>query len=144
MLKPLDPQLIFIVDPGTVNQPQGCVSFALSLLGDEPGKLGNGTMASVTFRAEEVGASNVTISDCILVGPYSQVDHTIICNGVVEVVLPDLNHDGKVDGSDLILVVNSFGSYLGHERWNPACDFNQDLKINILDIEVVARAFGET
>jgi len=57
-LAPLDPSLIFVVDKGTINQSLSRVTFAASLLGEEPGKVGNGTIATVTFkiiRAPSVG-----------------------------------------------------------------------------------------
>lgn len=45
----VSPDNLFIVDLGTPNQTEGTVSFAAVLTSPEPGKTGNGTLASVTF-----------------------------------------------------------------------------------------------
>ena len=36
----------------------------------------------------------------------------------------DLNGDGKVDVSDLVIFQSTSGSKAGDANWNPACDFN--------------------
>jgi len=147
-LKPsLKPTYIFIVDPGTINQSQGYVSFAVTLLAPEPGKTGNGTLATVTFRAQETGGSNLTILSPILVppacGPWMPEEYDVF-GGFVEVTLPDLNNDRKVDVSDLAIIAKAFGSYPNHKRWNPICDVNRDSEINIIDMVVTAKSFGKT
>lgn len=45
----LSPSNILIVDPGTINQTEGTVSFAALLISPEPGKTGSGTLANITF-----------------------------------------------------------------------------------------------
>jgi hypothetical protein len=54
----------------------------------------------------------------------------------------DLNHDGKVDIRDIIIVARAYGSYKGHPRYHPRLDFNHDKRINIFDIVTIARYFG--
>jgi hypothetical protein len=56
----------------------------------------------------------------------------------------DLNGDGKIDGKDIAVVAQAFGSYPGHPRWNPQADLNQDDKIEGKDIALVGRNFGKT
>jgi len=46
----------------------------------------------------------------------------------------DVNGDGKVDDSDLLLLSNAYGSSLTSPNWNPDCDFNRDIIINALDL----------
>ena len=58
--------------------------------------------------------------------------------------IADINHDGSVDIYDLFNVTLAFGSYPGHPRWNPNCDLNNDLRIDLKDIWIVARNFGWT
>lgn len=55
----------------------------------------------------------------------------------------DINDDGKVDLRDVYTVAKAFGSYEGHERWNPAADLNGDGKIDLRDIYTVAKNFGK-
>ena len=46
--------------------------------------------------------------------------------------------------SDIITVVEAFGSTPSDPNWNPDADMNQDGIINILDILAIAVHFGET
>jgi hypothetical protein len=59
----------------------------------------------------------------------------------------DLNHDGKVDGRDIVVVARSFGAYPGCSApliWNPICDINGDGKVDGRDVSVVCRDFGQS
>ncbi|MEM3731650.1 MAG: dockerin type I domain-containing protein [Candidatus Bathyarchaeia archaeon] len=85
------PTNIFIVDPGTINQEQGYVSFAATLLSPEEGKTGGGTMAEVTLKITKAPAAgeNLTcpleLKDVILVNPEATEipkDQYEIVNGV--------------------------------------------------------------
>lgn len=69
-LKPsLSSTNIFWVDTGTINQSRGFVSFAVTLLGAEEGKLGSGRLVTVTFKGLAVGDSVLQLpsADLILV-----------------------------------------------------------------------------
>ncbi len=55
----------------------------------------------------------------------------------------DLNNDGIVDMQDIGQVVAAFGSYPGHQRWNPLTDLDGNGKTNMKDIGMIARHFGE-
>jgi len=68
-MTPTDPTKIFIVDPGTINNTLGRVSFALTLLAPEGGKTGTGILCKVTFQGKAVGVSPLTFTDVILVDP---------------------------------------------------------------------------
>jgi thermitase len=56
----------------------------------------------------------------------------------------DVNHDGKIDILDVSRVARSFQCRPGDERWNPAVDFDGNGVINIVDISIVAKAYGKT
>jgi hypothetical protein len=56
----------------------------------------------------------------------------------------DPNIDGKVDMTDITIAVQAFGSYPGHPRWNPITDENEDNKISIYDIVLIALNLGKT
>ena len=67
-----------------------------------------------------------------------------LTDGKVKVrILGDINGDGKVDIKDIRAVAKAFGSYPGHERWNPDLDFSNDGKIDMRDIRMVSKHFGE-
>ncbi len=57
-------------------------------------------------------------------------------------VVGDVNGDGKVDITDLVLVARSFGAAQGSLNWNPAADLNNDGVINISDLTIVGASFG--
>jgi hypothetical protein len=89
---------------------------------------------------------NVTGSDGIGDTTYSidanNTDHYPLM--YLWVVIPgDVNQDGRVDMADVTLVVNAFGSYPGHPRWNPACDFNGSGKVDLADLVIVLMNFGK-
>lgn len=56
----------------------------------------------------------------------------------------DVNKNMKVDIFDVAVIAKAFGSYPGHERWNPVTDINQDSKVDIKDIALTASNFGKT
>jgi len=64
-LKPSNPILIFSLGP-SINQTTGIVSFVVSLMGEEVGKTGSGTLATMTFTGLAVGTANLTIQNLIL------------------------------------------------------------------------------
>jgi hypothetical protein len=67
----------------------------------------------------------------------------LIAGGFALAADTDINDDGKVDIEDLVTVALAFGSYEGHERWNPDADLNDDGKVDIDDVVLVAKDFGK-
>jgi hypothetical protein len=59
-------------------------------------------------------------------------------------ILGDINGDDKVDIQDVAQGAAAFGSYPGHERWDPEADLNKDDKVDIQDVAMVASNFGRT
>jgi hypothetical protein len=144
-LTPSVPGQVFIHGP-IINQTEGSIWAGASLLVDEEGKVGGGVLLTITLKAKTLGNSTLTIPHTVLTRPdglWRSADYVVL-DGLVEVVLPDFNNDGKVDTSDLTIIRDAFGSTPGQRRWNPACDVNKDSKINILDIAVTAKAYGKT
>lgn len=54
----------------------------------------------------------------------------------------DLNHDGKVDILDIMMVANAYGSHKGQPNYRAKLDFNHDKIINIFDVVMIAQYFG--
>jgi hypothetical protein len=52
------------------------------------------------------------------------------------------NIDCQVDMRDVGRAARAFGSFPGHDRWDPCCDINDDFKVDMRDIGGVARRFG--
>jgi parallel beta-helix repeat protein len=80
------------------------------------------------------------IGDSAYVVNASEVDHYPLMKAYVPSVA-DLNDDGKVDGKDIAIVAQAFGSRLSHRRWNWRADMNNDNKIDGLDLVVIAKSF---
>jgi hypothetical protein len=75
---------------------------------------------------------------------YNTTNNVYIDGNIKVKILGDINGDGKVDIMDVLVVAKAFGSYPGHERWNPEADLNMDNKIDIKDIFLVAKNYGKT
>lgn len=56
---------------------------------------------------------------------------------------PDINGDNKVNMDDLQTVMEAFGSFPTHPRWNLLADLNFDGKVDLRDIDIVLRYFGQ-
>ncbi|UCC95255.1 MAG: right-handed parallel beta-helix repeat-containing protein [Candidatus Omnitrophota bacterium] len=54
----------------------------------------------------------------------------------------DVNNDGKVDITDLVIVAQAFGSQPGDSNWDSRADLNNDNVVDIDDLVVVAQNFG--
>jgi PKD repeat protein len=55
----------------------------------------------------------------------------------------DVNGDGKIDLKDVYRVAKAYGSFPGHPKWDPACDFNKDDKVDLKDYYPVCKHYGE-
>jgi hypothetical protein len=65
-------------------------------------------------------------------------------NDYGQLVLGDVNKDGKVNCVDLLLVTKALGSSHSSCRWNQCCDLNHDGKINLQDLNIVFQNLGKT
>jgi hypothetical protein len=63
------------------NATHGQIWIAITLVGNEPGKNGSGTQATITFAAKTKGKTNLTLQDIIL------VQATLICKIQARVLL---------------------------------------------------------
>jgi hypothetical protein len=156
-LTPSTPTNIFLVDPGTINQTEGVVSFAATLLGTEAGKTGTGTISKITFMITEAPpsgqnlSSTLEISDIIMVDPNAQpfpTDQYDVVNGnyVYSSAGPpttneDLNGDGTVNIQDIAIWGQAFGSTPDHPRWNPIADLNGDGRVDMVDAVKICLAW---
>jgi len=65
-------------------------------------------------------------------------------SNVIKVRMPgDVNCDGRVDVTDVMLMAMAMCSYPGHPRWNPMADVNEDGKVNLTDFFIVCLNFGK-
>jgi hypothetical protein len=54
-----------------------------------------------------------------------------------------VNFDLKIDMRDIGVSAWSLGSYPGHPRWNSYADLNEDDRLDMKDLVIIARNFGK-
>ena len=104
----------------------------------------SGTLATVTFRVAAAKASTLRLRDVVLSDAAGKnlAVHTV--NGQVvksSGAAWDVNQDGQVNVSDLVLVSRNFGS---HSPSNPRADVNGDGQVNVIDLVLVSHNLGRT
>lgn len=111
------------------SSPLGTFNFtaAVTSIPSMPIWLGNYTVYATTFYGFSISSAQTTFT-VKLIG--------------------DMDHNGKIDITDIATVARAFGSHPGDSRWNPAADLTgviplvPDGKIDISDIALVSKAFG--
>jgi len=72
------------------------------------------------------------------------IDNNTFIDGWVKVtIMGDMNGDGIVDVSDLVIAVNAIPSIPGWPNWNPNADLNNDNKVDIADLVQVIAYCGQ-
>jgi len=59
-------------------------------------------------------------------------------------VAGDVNGNGTVDASDLFDLSKAYGCVPGDANWDGRCDFNEDNKVDILDVANLGKNYGKT
>jgi len=134
----------------TVNNASGFVQVSASLAPPTTAKSGSGILAAIELQVEGIGRSSLHLYDVLL---KDDSGHTLPANTndgsfnngalVGDITGPNGIPDGKVDVRDVALVASCLGSYAGHNRWDPKADTNGDHKINIVDVALVLRNYGQ-
>jgi len=58
-------------------------------------------------------------------------------------LMGDINGDNMVNMADITIILNAYGSFPGHPRWNSDADLFQDNKIDISDLILIIDNFGK-
>lgn len=96
---------------------------------------------NITFRISDHGGTigNYTVYASCFYEPWLTTKSTTF----EAILLGDLNDDYWVDISDLAIVARAYGSYPGHEYWNPIADVDEPWDfIDISDVTFIARRYG--
>jgi parallel beta-helix repeat protein len=56
----------------------------------------------------------------------------------------DINRDGKVTLTDLVLLAMAYGSRPGDLKWNPNADINNNGTVDLPDLVLLAKCYGKT
>ena len=114
---------------------------------------GSGVIATLTFKTiyqhkgiekQPLSCTLQLIETKIINDDLKEILHTVN-SGYYEILpnnIGDINWDYKVDIMDVATAAAAFGSYPGHERWNPVADVNGDGKVDIYDVAIIAANFG--
>ena len=98
---------------------------------------GNTTIFGVPFGSHYIVVYARDLSD------NSGSSETIHFTNVQPETKPtDVDGDGYTGIDDIVEAGEAFGSYPGHDRWNPLADINSDEYVGIVDIALVANDFG--
>lgn len=95
---------------------------------------------NVTFKVPNKGAvlGNYTIYASTLY--QSQYIQKSILFKII--LLGDVDFNGKVDMSDVGIVLRAYGTKKGDPKWNPDYDLNKDDKVDMSDVGIVLRNYG--
>jgi PKD repeat protein len=100
------------------------------------------TTAIITHNFSQPGNYTVELTVTDADGRYDTVSTLIeVLNATIKMY--DVDNNGIIDLADVLAVAIAYGSYPGHPRWNPACDFNHDDKIDLDDYLGVVLHYGE-
>ena len=102
---------------------------------------GDGTLHTRTYKVLDVKPSTVSISGHLIGSDGIVYFPTFVHAEILEPSFGDVNRDGVVDISDLVLVGSSFGQRVPTGGGNPA-DVDEDGSINIVDLVQVAGAIS--
>ena len=125
---------------GTIDNVSGAITGVHQVFLGDGSVSGTGKLLSITFEAKATGRERVRLHNFVLGSssgdniPYAPVPSLIITVGASR----DINGDGSVNISDLILVSQNLGSS------NPQADVNDDGTVNIFDLIAVAQYLGES
>jgi hypothetical protein len=111
---------------------------------------GNSDAATIVWNTAGFAYGNYTLSACASPVPGETNTANNNCTGgwvIVsipgDVTGPNGYPDGKVDMRDLGAIAKLFGTAIGNPQYNPNYDINGDGIINMKDLAIAARNFGQ-
>jgi hypothetical protein len=121
------------------------------LIGKQTVTLAQSETITLTFNWDTANAvpGNHTIKAVanMVLAEANIADNTLVDGAVRIRMLGDINGDNKTDIVDVASAALAFGSYncpIVSPRWNPDADLNEDGNIDLRDLALIAKHFGET
>ncbi len=104
----------------------------------------NGTPITLSPSLKQGDTYSLGFRACTLI-QYMTINSPVTTTGTVRVLVQgDVNGNGIVDLTDLILVARSFGATIGTPQYNSSADLDHDGIIDLTDLILVASHFGST
>jgi hypothetical protein len=132
--------------PPVIDNGAGIVTLGAASTGDQPGPNGSGILATVTFRAL-VGQCALELRQVQLSNTQAGMIPANVQSGRVvvgECMLADFDCNCEVNIADVMQVARRWGARLGDPSYDPRFDLDQDGDIDIVDLSIVAAAWGRT
>lgn len=134
-----DSLISFWISEPTLSKEEGIIEFAGAV--PNPGFRGEGKILSIKIKAKKPGEINIDLPFAAVLANDGKgtdilekkigVKYLINDNSVPS---PDLNNDGKVNISDVSILVSNWGTITAKTA---AYDLNRDGKINLLDLSIL-------
>jgi len=148
-------QTLFLT--GNINNQKGTIQSGISdiYLSNMTTDAVTGVLATLTFQVTKLANSTISLT----AGTPTLTDNhsnSITCTLTNATVIThaagtfpndipgDINGDGKVNLSDLVLFAKAYGSKPGDPNWNPAADINGHGKVDLSDLVTLAQHYGQT
>ena len=114
---------------------------------------GTGKLCTVKLKGKQttqetkLSIANIKIQDCN--NTYKAVKSTTQTEPVVKLTISgflpgDVNSDGKVDATDLMMLGKSFGLSCGDPNFEGRADFNEDCIVDGMDLIILCLNYGAT
>jgi len=117
---------------------------------------GNSTVFLIKFKAIKTGTTSLQLPIAELhltdnasrrIGRDQNGDPIYLYSysATVRIKIPgDVDGNGAVASADLSIFRQAYGSTIGQPRWNSMCNFNDDTKIDVLDLFKLGDNFGKS
>lgn len=145
------PGFIFMDFPPQPDYENGTLIFGNALGPRQPGQNGSVLLFNIGLRILKAGQTNITFKnpsiDTFLAATNASGIPFSMTNGFFSyktILSADVNNDGIVNMTDIMLLVQAFNSYTNSPRWNASYDLNQDGRIDIRDIMISIHNFGRS
>lgn len=135
---------VSVTEYASVNSPYPPLPGAIGPIYNITVVIGTST-ASLTSSSLTNGFTGlVTVGIHYDPGSLGGKDPSTLVIAQFDFLLGDVNHDGKVNLLDLLIITKALFSTPARRNWNPYCDLNGDQRVDSRDLCLALRNLGKT